>query len=91
MQMNKDILFLLKFAMHACIHFRDFNCSNVFGRFSYILASLTVLQSSVLALDDTALDVDQVDNLIKFCPTKEEMELLKVLQILLLLFYLFCS
>lgn len=37
-----------------------------------------VLQSSVLALDDSALDVDQVDNLIKFCPTKEEMELLKV-------------
>lgn len=24
------------------------------------------------------MDVDQVDNLIKFCPTKEEMELLKV-------------
>ncbi|TYI53880.1 hypothetical protein E1A91_D11G037600v1 [Gossypium mustelinum] len=27
--------------------------------------------------DDTVLDVDQVENLIKFCPTKEEMELLK--------------
>ncbi|CAK9183314.1 unnamed protein product, partial [Ilex paraguariensis] len=35
------------------------------------------LMSSVLALEDSALDVDQVDNLIKFCPTKEEMELLK--------------
>ncbi|XP_050946550.1 formin-like protein 17 [Cucumis melo] len=34
-------------------------------------------QCSVLALDESALDVDQVDNLIKFCPTKEEMELLK--------------
>ncbi|KAL0404029.1 UNVERIFIED_CONTAM: Formin-like protein 13, partial [Sesamum radiatum] len=33
--------------------------------------------SSVLALEDSALDVDQVDNLIKFCPTKEEMETLK--------------
>ncbi|THU64687.1 hypothetical protein C4D60_Mb01t29070 [Musa balbisiana] len=33
--------------------------------------------SSVLALDDSMLDVDQIDNLIKFCPTKEEMELLK--------------
>ncbi|KAH9299228.1 hypothetical protein KI387_030910 [Taxus chinensis] len=32
--------------------------------------------SAVLALDDTVLDVDQVDNLIKFCPTKEEMDLL---------------
>jgi uncharacterized membrane protein len=29
-------------------------------------------------MDDTILDVDQVENLIKFCPTKEEMELLKV-------------
>lgn len=35
-------------------------------------------QSSVLALEESALDVDQVDNLIKFCPTKEEMEMLKV-------------
>ncbi|KAG6430814.1 hypothetical protein SASPL_108887 [Salvia splendens] len=33
--------------------------------------------SSVLALEDSALDVDQVDNLIKFCPTKDEMEVLK--------------
>jgi len=38
-----------------------------------------VWQNSVLALDDSALDVDQVENLIKFCPTKEEMELLKVI------------
>ncbi|XP_052878617.1 formin-like protein 21b [Gossypium arboreum] len=28
-------------------------------------------------MDDTVLDVDQVENLIKFCLTKEEMELLK--------------
>ncbi|XP_031131551.1 formin-like protein 17 isoform X2 [Ipomoea triloba] len=32
---------------------------------------------SVLALDDSTLDIDQIENLIKFCPTKEEMELLK--------------
>lgn len=43
-----------------------------------LLYSLKFLQSSVLALDESALDVDQVDNLIKVCPTKEEMELLKV-------------
>lgn len=30
-------------------------------------------------MDESVLDVDQVENLIKFCPTKEEMELLKVL------------
>lgn len=29
-------------------------------------------------MDESVLDVDQVENLIKFCPTKEEMELLKV-------------
>jgi len=28
-------------------------------------------------LDESALDIDQVENLIKFCPTKEETELLK--------------
>lgn len=31
-------------------------------------------------MDESILDVDQVENLIKFCPTKEEMELLKVKQ-----------
>eukprot|EP00252_Welwitschia_mirabilis_P014797 TRINITY_DN3279_c0_g2_i1.p1 TRINITY_DN3279_c0_g2~~TRINITY_DN3279_c0_g2_i1.p1 ORF type:complete len:1110 (+),score=268.25 TRINITY_DN3279_c0_g2_i1:355-3684(+) len=33
--------------------------------------------SAVMSLDDTILDSDQVENLIKFCPTKEEMDLLK--------------
>lgn len=33
--------------------------------------------TTVLALDTTALEIDQVENLIKFCPTKEEMEMLK--------------
>jgi len=35
------------------------------------------LMGSVLGLDDSIVDGDQVDYLIKFCPTKEEMELLK--------------
>ncbi|XP_042413508.1 formin-like protein 6 isoform X1 [Zingiber officinale] len=35
------------------------------------------LMTLMLALDESILDVDQVDNLIKFCPTKEEMELLQ--------------
>ncbi|CAD5176568.1 unnamed protein product [Musa acuminata subsp. malaccensis] len=38
---------------------------------------LSDMMSAVLALDDSLLDADQVENLIKFCPTKEEMELLK--------------
>ncbi|KAI5435939.1 formin-like protein 14 [Lathyrus oleraceus] len=29
---------------------------------------------AILALDSCVLDIDQVENLIKFCPTKEEME-----------------
>ncbi|XP_072060822.1 formin-like protein 21b isoform X7 [Arachis hypogaea] len=35
------------------------------------------MMAAVLAMDESVLDVDQVKNLIKFCPTKEEMELLK--------------
>lgn len=35
-------------------------------------------QNAVLALDSSVLDIDQVENLIKFCPAKEEMEMLKV-------------
>ncbi|KAK1293689.1 Formin-like protein 6 [Acorus calamus] len=38
---------------------------------------LSDMMGAALALDDSILDVDQVENLIKFCPTKEEMELLK--------------
>ncbi|XP_071694434.1 putative formin-like protein 15b [Rutidosis leptorrhynchoides] len=33
--------------------------------------------NAILAMDDTILDVDQVENILKFCPTKEEMEQLK--------------
>lgn len=33
--------------------------------------------SAILALDTSVLDIDQVENIIKFCPTKEEMEMLK--------------
>ncbi|XP_038700434.1 formin-like protein 18 isoform X2 [Tripterygium wilfordii] len=53
---------------------RAYNCEIMLSKVKVPLSSLV---SSVLALDDSALDVDQVDNLIKFCPTKEEMELLK--------------
>ncbi|OVA13407.1 Tensin phosphatase [Macleaya cordata] len=38
---------------------------------------LSDMMAAALALDESILDVDQVENLIKFCPTKEEMELLK--------------
>jgi hypothetical protein len=43
-----------------------------------LIWSLNFQQNAALALDQSILDVDQVENLIKFCPTKEEMELLKV-------------
>ncbi|CAM8905311.1 unnamed protein product [Rhodiola kirilowii] len=35
------------------------------------------MMAAVLKMDESILDIDQVENLIKFCPTKEEMELLK--------------
>ncbi|XP_073107246.1 formin-like protein 18 [Elaeis guineensis] len=38
---------------------------------------LSDMMNAVLALDDSILDADQVENLLKFCPTKDEMELLK--------------
>ncbi|KAM7265823.1 hypothetical protein ACFE04_003506 [Oxalis oulophora] len=55
-------------------HRRAYNCEIMLSK---VKVPLQDLMSSVLDLEDSALDVDQVDNLIKFCPTKEEMELLK--------------
>ncbi|CAH8388095.1 unnamed protein product [Eruca vesicaria subsp. sativa] len=43
-----------------------------------MLTKLHMPLAVVLALDETVLDVDQIENLIKFCPTKVEMELLEV-------------
>ncbi|RWR91146.1 formin-like protein 18 [Cinnamomum micranthum f. kanehirae] len=54
---------------------RAYNCEIMLTK---VKIPIPDLLSSVLALDDSVLDVDQVENLIKFCPTKEEMELLKV-------------
>lgn len=53
---------------------RAYNCEIMLTK---VKIPLPDLMNSVLALDDSALDVDQVENLIKFCPTNEEMELLK--------------
>ncbi|GER36590.1 formin-like protein [Striga asiatica] len=53
---------------------RAYNCEIMLTK---VKVPLSDLMNSVLALDDSALDIDQVDNLIKFCPTKEEIELLK--------------
>ncbi|OIV94412.1 hypothetical protein TanjilG_25474 [Lupinus angustifolius] len=44
---------------------------------SKIKIPLPDMLNAVLALDSSVLDIDQVENLIKFCPTKEEMEMLK--------------
>lgn len=41
-----------------------------------------LLQDAILAMDETILDADQVEILIKFCPTKEEIELLNVKSLL---------
>ncbi|KAH6817404.1 actin binding protein [Perilla frutescens var. frutescens] len=55
-------------------HRRAYNCEIMLSK---VKIPLQDILSSVLALEESALDVDQVDNLIKFCPTKEEMEVLK--------------
>ncbi|GJX44135.1 hypothetical protein Tco_0260811 [Tanacetum coccineum] len=38
----------------------------------------TLPQVAALDMNESILDADQVENLIKFCPTKEKMELLKI-------------
>lgn len=53
---------------------RAYNCEIMLTK---VKIPVSDLMNSVLALDDSALDSDQVENLIKFCPTKEEIELLK--------------
>ncbi|KAK2427435.1 formin protein [Trifolium repens] len=53
---------------------RAYNCEIMLSK---IKIPLPDMLSAVLALDSGVLDIDQVENLIKFCPTKEEMELLK--------------
>lgn len=55
-------------------HRRAYNCEIMLSK---VKIPLNELMDYVLALEDSAMDADQVDNLIKFCPTKEEMETLK--------------
>ncbi|CAL5401908.1 unnamed protein product [Camellia sinensis] len=38
-----------------------------------------LVKNVVMALDSSALDIDQVENLVKFCPTIEEMTMLKLI------------
>ncbi|WJX96816.1 hypothetical protein P8452_77970 [Trifolium repens] len=55
-------------------HRRAYNCEIML---SQVKVPLHDLMTSVLELEESALDTDQVENLIKFCPTKEEMEIIK--------------
>ncbi|XP_010313824.1 formin-like protein 18 [Solanum lycopersicum] len=55
-------------------HRRAYNCEIMLSK---VKIPLHDMLTSVLALEDSALDIDQVENLIKFCPTKEEIEVLK--------------
>ncbi|XP_044379743.1 formin-like protein 12 isoform X2 [Triticum aestivum] len=60
------------------IHLMDIRrANNTEIMLTKIKMPLSEMMSAALALDDSVLDADQVENLIKFCPTKEEMELLK--------------
>ncbi|KAL9263590.1 Formin-like protein [Drosera capensis] len=53
---------------------RAYNCEIMLTKIKIPLPDMV---NAVLTLDSSSLDIDQVENLIKFCPTKEEMELLK--------------
>ncbi|GJZ06438.1 formin-like protein 13 isoform X1 [Tanacetum coccineum] len=55
-------------------HRRAYNCEIMLSK---VKLPLNELMDYVLALEDSGLDPDQVDNLIKFCPTQEEMETIK--------------
>ncbi|KAM0006691.1 putative formin, FH2 domain-containing protein [Helianthus debilis subsp. tardiflorus] len=55
-------------------HRRAYNCEIMLSK---VKIPLHELMDYVLALDETTLDADQVEKLIKFCPTKEVMETLK--------------
>uniref|UniRef100_A0A453JW73 Formin-like protein n=2 Tax=Triticinae TaxID=1648030 RepID=A0A453JW73_AEGTS len=60
------------------IHLMDIRrANNTEIMLTKIKMPLSEMMSAALALDDSILDADQVENLIKFCPTKEEMDLLK--------------
>ncbi|KAG8046909.1 hypothetical protein GUJ93_ZPchr0008g12027 [Zizania palustris] len=60
------------------IHLIDLRRANNCGiMLTKVKMPLPDLMNAILALDDTVLDADQVENLIKFTPTKEEAELLK--------------
>ncbi|XP_040382723.1 formin-like protein 6 [Oryza brachyantha] len=60
------------------IHLIDLRRANNCGiMLTKVKMPLSDLMSAILTLDDTILDADQVENLIKFTPTKEETELLK--------------
>ncbi|KAK4774230.1 hypothetical protein SAY87_029249 [Trapa incisa] len=55
-------------------HRQAYNCEIMLSK---VKVPLPELMGLVFALEESVLDIDQVENLIKFCPTKEEMELLK--------------
>ncbi|CAK7355955.1 unnamed protein product, partial [Dovyalis caffra] len=54
---------------------RAYNCEIMLTKIKIPLPDMI---NAVLALDSSVLDIDQVENLIKFCPTKEEMETLRM-------------
>ncbi|KAJ0569532.1 putative formin, FH2 domain-containing protein [Helianthus annuus] len=55
-------------------HRRAYNCEIMLSK---VKTPLNELMDAVLALDEAEMDLERVDNLIKFCPTKEEMEQIK--------------
>jgi formin 2 len=61
--------------------YRVFNVRSYYMRANNKVINLSMplpdMMTAVLAMDESVVDVDQIEKLIKFCPTNEEMELLK--------------
>ncbi|XP_071724907.1 formin-like protein 18 [Rutidosis leptorrhynchoides] len=55
-------------------HRRAYNCEIMLSK---VKRPLHELMEIVLNLDESSMDLEQVDHLIKYCPTKEEMEQIK--------------
>ncbi|KAK4781314.1 hypothetical protein SAY87_017420 [Trapa incisa] len=57
-------------------HRQAYNCEIMLSK---VKVPLPELMGLVLALEESVLDIDQVENLIKFCPTKKRWNYLRVI------------
>ncbi|KAM0018933.1 putative formin, FH2 domain-containing protein [Helianthus debilis subsp. tardiflorus] len=67
--------------MHEKVQLIDkLRANNIEIMLTEVNLPLPLIVEAVFAMDDTVLYVDQIENLLKLFPTKEETEILKVNQ-----------